>query len=375
MTKLIKMSLVAAVAVAGFSSTVAAKPLEESIQGVDFSGYLRYRYTNGESNDVDQNQYRIQATAKAKVNDTITAKFAIEGDTKSNDTVGDDDGTNGSAATIRELNFTAKLGDATVTVGKQGLVTPFADSGLDSQQGTGIVALYPVGPVTLAAGWYNNSDATAIGGTDIGGSNISALAALGTAEMVNYSVWYANVSNQNDTQVDADAINVNLSAAFGPVNVELNYAQIDYDVTAGATNYDVEAEQARLVVSADAGIVTVTGGVIVLGDESGDTTLGDSDASSNFVMEEFSGSYLTDTTAYYLGLSVPVGPVTLGLEHGTTDDVNGNVKGDVEFSETKFSFAYPMSKNFKVSGWITDTSGDEGYDELGATRLELKYTF
>ncbi|MDC0933366.1 porin [Arcobacteraceae bacterium] len=372
MTKLIKMSLVAAVAVAGFSSTVAAKPLEESIQGVDFSGYLRYRYTNGESNDVDQNQYRIQATAKAKVNDTITAKFAIEGDTRSNDTVGDDDGTNGSAATIRELNFTAKLGDATVTVGKQGLVTPFADSGLDSQQGTGIVALYPVGPVTLAAGWYNNSDATAIGGTDISGSNISALAALGTAEMVNYSVWYANVSNQNTTQVDADAINVNLSAAFGPVNVELNYASIDYQVN----DADVaKTEQTRLVASFDADIVTVTAGVIELGSEGGDTTLGDTDAQSNFVMEEFSASLLKDTTAFYLGLSAPVGPVTIGLEHGTTSDVDGTTPGNVKFSETKLSVAYPMSKNFKVSGWLTGTSGDGTYDKLGASRLELKYTF
>ena len=51
MKNTIKMSLVAAVAVAGLSSTAAATPLEEAIKGVDISGSIVYRY-NDYGNDI-----------------------------------------------------------------------------------------------------------------------------------------------------------------------------------------------------------------------------------------------------------------------------------------------------------------------------------
>ncbi len=45
MRKISKISLVAAVAVAGFS-TANAQPLEEAIKNVDVSGSVVYRYNN-----------------------------------------------------------------------------------------------------------------------------------------------------------------------------------------------------------------------------------------------------------------------------------------------------------------------------------------
>ena len=50
MRKISKLSLVAAVAVAGFS-TANAQPLEEAIKNVEVSGSVVYRY-NDYSNDV-----------------------------------------------------------------------------------------------------------------------------------------------------------------------------------------------------------------------------------------------------------------------------------------------------------------------------------
>jgi len=389
MTKMIKMSLVAAVAVAGLSTTASATPLEDSIKDVDFSGSLRYRYTNGESKDVDTNEYRLQVTTKAKVNEYVTAKVALNSKNSTADNTGGD--ADPDAAEIAEANFIVNAGGATVIVGKQALATPFADGSVDSQQGTGIVALYPVGPVTLAAGWYNNTDATTdvYGGADLGGNNITALGAIGAVDMVNFSVWYANVSesdlglNTNGTnngiEAGADAFNVNVDGTFGPVSVELNYAQVAYSLNNNAKNAGLEEltpKQTRLVASFDADVVAVTGGVILAGDEGANVDLGDGDAQSNFAMEAFDARDLTDTTAYYLGLSAPVGPVTLGLEYGYTNDIDGNTKGDVDFSETKLSASYAMSKNFTVSGWVTATSSDsKALDESGANRIEVKYTF
>ena len=49
MRKISKISLVAAVAVAGFS-TANAQPLEEAIKNVDVSGSVVYRYNNYDDN-------------------------------------------------------------------------------------------------------------------------------------------------------------------------------------------------------------------------------------------------------------------------------------------------------------------------------------
>ncbi len=53
MRKISKISLVAAVAVAGFS-TANAQPLEEAIKNVDVSGSVVYRYNNYDNNKLHQ---------------------------------------------------------------------------------------------------------------------------------------------------------------------------------------------------------------------------------------------------------------------------------------------------------------------------------
>ena len=66
MKKIAKLSLVAAVAVAGFT-TANAQPLEEAIKNVDVSGSVVYRYndydnnnTTGVDSDNDaENNYKI----------------------------------------------------------------------------------------------------------------------------------------------------------------------------------------------------------------------------------------------------------------------------------------------------------------------------
>ena len=87
MKKFAKMSLVAAVAVAGLSTVSSAKPLAEAIKDVDVSGTVVYRY-NDYNDDIDggagsrtSNNYKIGLTAKAKVNEDVTAvtRFLVAG--------------------------------------------------------------------------------------------------------------------------------------------------------------------------------------------------------------------------------------------------------------------------------------------------------
>jgi len=76
--KFAKLSLVAAVAVAGFT-TANAQPLEEAIKNVDVSGSAVYRYndyqdkgkTAGDSIDTTTNNYKVGLNVSSKVNDDV----------------------------------------------------------------------------------------------------------------------------------------------------------------------------------------------------------------------------------------------------------------------------------------------------------------
>jgi hypothetical protein len=370
MRKLAKMSLVAAVAVAGMTTTSSAANLEDAIKGSTLNGYVRYRYTNKEKAGKEQNEYKIVATLKSKVNDNVTAKIKFAGAGTTTDASGD---ANPGVANVAEANFIFNLNGTTVIAGKQALATPFADP-ID-QQGTGVVAVQPLGAVTLAGGLFTNSDAKAMqSGTVAGaltGNNIFAIAALGKADMVNYAVWYAQVSENGGAVADAGAtaINANIKTAISGVNVEVNYATVDYTGKVGDTLND--QDQTRVVVSGKVEDVTLAAGVVIAGKDGADVTLGDTDASANFAMEAFDATILKDTTAFYLAAGMPVGPVNAKIEYGTASEATGS--GSKDASETKISVAYPMSKNFTVSAWMTSTADAlEGKD---ASRIEVKYTF
>src|SRR5574344_2499898 len=81
MRKISKISLVAAVAVAGFS-TANAQPLEEAIKNVDVSGSVVYRYDNfgqdkingvrgNDANRSGNNNDKIGLNLSSKVNDYV----------------------------------------------------------------------------------------------------------------------------------------------------------------------------------------------------------------------------------------------------------------------------------------------------------------
>jgi hypothetical protein len=86
MNKLVKMSLVAAVAVAGLNVSASAGSLEEAIKGVDVSGSIAYRYDDrtttatGVVDPVDgrkANRYKLVTKVKVPVNDTVTANLTF----------------------------------------------------------------------------------------------------------------------------------------------------------------------------------------------------------------------------------------------------------------------------------------------------------
>ncbi|MGJ0310208.1 major outer membrane protein [Aliarcobacter cryaerophilus] len=184
MRKISKLSLVAAVAVAGIT-TVNAQPLEEAIKNVDVSGSVVYRYDNFHKKtvnnaergkgDAGKNNYKIGLNLGSKVNDyvkfnsrfivgsTDNGGFASLGTSRSGNDYGTTKGADKQADVSLSnayFGFTA-IPNTVVNVGKQGLTTPYTvatDINGNEQTGTGILALSNISVVTFGAGYFNNTN-------------------------------------------------------------------------------------------------------------------------------------------------------------------------------------------------------------------------
>lgn len=161
--KLVKLSLVAALA-AGAFSVANATPLEEAIKDIDVSGVLRYRYesSNPWSNDnygsgisgKQDHKYRAQVNFNAAIADNF--KAFVQFDYNSQDGgYGENSISNTSdTLSVRQLYLTYTNEDVATSViaGKQQLNTIWTDNGVDGLVGTGIkVVNNSIDGLTLAA--------------------------------------------------------------------------------------------------------------------------------------------------------------------------------------------------------------------------------
>ncbi|EAL2583864.1 group 1 major outer membrane porin protein PorA [Campylobacter jejuni] len=162
--KLVKLSLVAALAAGAFSAANAT-PLEEAIKDVDVSGVLRYRYDTGNfdknfvnnsnlNNSKQNHKYRAQVNFSAAIADNFKAFIqfdynAADGGYGANGIKNDQKG-----LFVRQLYLTYTNEDVATSViaGKQQLNTIWTDNGVDGLVGTGIkVVNNSIDGLTLAA--------------------------------------------------------------------------------------------------------------------------------------------------------------------------------------------------------------------------------
>ncbi|EMY5980983.1 major outer membrane protein [Campylobacter coli] len=173
--KLVKLSLVAALA-AGAFSVANATPLEEAIKDIDVSGVLRYRYeTSNEWSDINgvaQNQgsgisgkqdhkYRAQLNFSGAIADNFKAFVQLDYNaqdgghgTNNGSTTRSYVADNSSTLNVRQLylTYTDENVATSVILGKQQLNTIWTDNAIDGLVGTGVkVVNNSIDGLTLAA--------------------------------------------------------------------------------------------------------------------------------------------------------------------------------------------------------------------------------
>ncbi|MDS1315531.1 major outer membrane protein [Aliarcobacter butzleri] len=408
MRKISKLSLVAAVAVAGFS-TANAQPLEEAIKNVETSGSVVYRYDNF-NNDVDQiagrssenNQYKVGLNLSSKVNDYVkfNSRFLVSGADGGFVNLDAHNGDDANAdVLLSHANFAfTGIKNTTITAGKQGLATPWTvaiDSDGNEQTGTGILALSTVGPVTAGAGYFNQTNLDKSG--NINGSNsgspvaksVGALNGIiaGKAGSFNYNTgafvpptagitdnnqslgsrdvyvgalladlspvkleaWYLDMADVFDTYTLVASADFALSSN-SKIGVEARYVSLTLDDSiARAATIDKDNEMYRLQVTGNVGIVNAKVGYTGTGKDGGLTAL-DQDAQNATLGWGLTSNGIADADHWQGVLGVNI------LDNLNLSANYGNLKGrssvainnsdrDYKAEELYGQLTYKMSKN------------------------------
>lgn len=402
--KLLKLSLVAALAAGALATTASAVPLEEAIKDVDVSGFMRLRYTADEYvNDDEQKdsdaKWNIKSVIdfKAKIDDNF---FAVAGVRYGNDggateygyNSGDGNFGHGVYKNTADDQFDMyrayigyTVGNTTVQLGRQNVFSFFTDD----MYGDGVFVLNSdIQGLTLGALWMDALEQDGDIGSNINiikeatGKRVTdhdlyGVGAIGSYDPVSFQLWYAYLNDvvglfavELGANFDVnDDVTVGLKGQYGFANFDNDFADtigvddsnffgfeasanIDFfDMSAGYVNYSASDDESASLSSFED-----SGSFIKAGEELVDYTLYEGKNDYWFV------------TA---GVTIPDTGVRIGADY-----VDGSFgeDGDYDASEVVARIDYKYNEKLKFKTWYSYIDQDSGDDD-NRFRFEAKYSF
>lgn len=381
--KLVKLSLVAALA-AGAFSVANATPLEEAIKDIDVSGVLRYRYETGNEwsdiNGVAQNEggsisgkqdhkYRAQLNFSGAIADNFKAFVQLDYSAKDGGYGANNGSTtrsyaadNSSTLNVRQLylTYTDENVATSVILGKQQLNTIWTDNAIDGLVGTGIkVVNNSIDGLTLAAFAVDSYNSDEQGG-ELGrvlnfSENLYGAAAIGSYEVfngqLNPQLWLAYMTDNAFFYALDAAYNTTI---FDGVNWTLEGAYL-------GNSLDNERKD---LGNGNGNFFALNGSIEVNGWDAtlGGLYYGKKDKATVTVIEDQGnlGSLLAGEEIFYTNGS--------NLNGDTGRNIFGFVKAGYTFNET-----VRLGADFVYGG--TKTEAGNGGDKLEAVaRVDYKYS-
>ncbi|MCG3699161.1 major outer membrane protein [Aliarcobacter butzleri] len=409
MRKISKLSLVAAVAVAGFS-TANAQPLEEAIKNVEVSGSVVYRYNdyNNDSNDAvtageghtQTNNYKIGLNLSSKVNDYVkfNSRFLVAGEDAGFASL--DSGKNNDQnvdVTLSHAYFgLTAIPNTTVNVGKQGLATPWTvalDSDGNEQTGTGVLALTTVGPVTAAAGYFNQTNldkstdakipAGNVKGQLAGTNDVVVGALIADLSPVTLDAWYLDLDETFDTYTIGAKSDFKFDG--GKVGIDARYVSLTLDkaVADALTNGEEDNAIAKVAITGNLSIFNAKVAYANT-DKKGGLTALDQDAEATLLGWNITANGKVDADYWQAVLGVNVlDNLNLSANYGNIQyKVDNDTSNEVEEEEIYAQLTYKMSKNLNTYvryGTYTKENkfggSDKDINDDLRGRLQVEYTF
>lgn len=381
--KLVKLSLVAALA-AGAFSVANATPLEEAIKDIDVSGVLRYRYeTSNEWSDINgvaqdegsgisgkqDHKYRAQLNFSGAIADNFKAFVQLDYSAKDGG-YGKNNGSttrayaadNSSTLNVRQLylTYTDENVATSVILGKQQLNTIWTDNAIDGLVGTGVkVVNNSIDGLTLAAFAVDSYNSDEQGG-ELGAvlnfsENLYGAAAIGSYEVfngqLNPQLWLAYMTDNAFFYALDAAYNTTI---FDGVNWTLEGAYL-------GNSLDNERKD---LGNGNGNFFALNGSIEVNGWDAtlGGLYYGKKDKATVTVIEDQGnlGSLLAGEEIFYTNGS--------NLNGDTGRNIFGFVKAGYTFNET-----VRVGADFVYGG--TKTENHSGGDKLEAVaRVDYKYS-
>ena len=207
--KLVKLSLVAALAAGALATSASAMPLEEAIKGVDVSGMTRIRYkaTNVKKDKAEtthESEWKFKAVMNVKttIDDNFFNVVSIRYDS-TNDGIGHSTANNDGNHKFEANQFFlgATFGNTTIQLGRQTIGAFFTDD----MYGDGIKVLNTdVEGLVLAALFMDSlekdKDIKSLGADHVNNKlvtdhNLYGVAAIGSYDPISFQLWYASLED------------------------------------------------------------------------------------------------------------------------------------------------------------------------------------
>lgn len=397
--KLLKLSLVAALAAGALAATASAVPLEEAIKDVDVSGFMRLRYTADDEENDSNAKWNIKSVIdfKAKVDDNF---FAVAGVRYGNDGGATEFGYNSGNGNFgggvydntaddqfdmyrAYIGYT--VGNTTVQLGRQNVFSFFTDD----MYGDGLFALNSdIQGLTLGALWMDaleqdgdissNIDAIqALTGKRVTDHDLYGVGAIGSYDPVSFQLWYAYLNDvvglfavELGANFDVnDDVTVGLKGQYGFANFDNDFADtigVDdsdffgfeasaniyfFDMSAGYVNYSADDDESLSLSSFED-----SGSFIKAGEELVDYAL-------------YSGK--NDYWFVTAGVTIPDTGLRIGADY-----VDGSFgkDGNYDASEVVARIDYKYNEKLNFKTWYSYIDQDSGDDD-NRFRFEAKYSF
>lgn len=404
--KIAKISLATLVALGAFSTVASATPLEEAIKNVDLSGYARYRYNNYTSKkatDVKKenitdahHQFKSEFSFKAALDDNFfgvltlrynaadSSAFGADGK-RDNDPEAFDKTDTTSTFGVKEFYLGYKVGNTTVTAGKQTIGSFFTDDAV----GTGLrVENQDITGLTLAALAFdalekdgNESDGKIYANLpDIFNNNLYAVAAIGSYDPVSFQLWYATLVDSVNLMIGDVNFSLNVTDDVN-IGAQVQYAHADIDKNVGANYKDTDfyaAELGTKVFGADvaAGYIGYkvhdkAKGFVSLEDQGSFIDVGEIKGGRDYTALEGKANFWFLKAGYTFAEKFRVGG----------DYVNGKVKEPSKkekYQEYVARLTYDYSAKLQFSSFYAyeiNKHQDSSKDKASQLRFQAKYTF
>ena len=389
--KLVKLSLIAAMATGIMATTASAAPLDEVIKDVDVGGMLRLRYTNDSSKNVNENRtgdsnwnFKGELNLKTKIDDNFFAVVGIRYLDTDRSTSESGKNTRGDGFDLNRAYFGYAVGNTVVQVGRQDVGAFFTDD----MFGDGIKILNSdIEGLTLAALWMDalerDSDIGTLGIRDgknkeVTDHNLYGVAALGSYDPVSFQVWYAILQDVTDLFAAELAFSFDASDDVN-LNAKLQYGFSDFD---GSFKKDLnnivdDADFYGIELGTELYGVDLTAGYVDFSTKKDKLSLVSFEDSGSFIKP---GEELVDYTLFAgennywfitAGYTIPDTSVRIGADY--LDGKNKVVDEKTKMKEIVGRLEYAHSDKLKFKTWYSHVKeGDEKNDRV---RFEAKYSF